>query len=305
MTISILPGAPRPPFAGVRLHDETALHRTLSAFNERRLRPALPDDIDVPSLDEEIEIRTLEHAFVATERARIADIAAAAPSEPEAFVRWFEALKGVGPGENDPLFPWLAEQATLEQLRWFLEQEVAGEAGFDDLVAMTQVKFDGRAKLEMGNNYWDELGRGKASAMHGPLLGKLANGLSLKPVREKVVWEALAVGNLLVALATNRRYAYHSVGALGAVELCAPWRASHVNRALERCGVPGELRRYYALHATLDVKHSRQWDDEVLVPLVSENPKCARAIAEGALMRMVAGARTFERYRRELGVASR
>ena len=53
--------------------------------------------------------------------------------------------------------------------------------------------------------------------------------------------------------------------------------------------------------ATLDVKHSRQWDDEVLVPLVEKEPRAARAIAEGALMRMRAGARTFERYRRELG----
>jgi hypothetical protein len=310
MTLSILPGAPH-RISGLNLsrygalRDATTLHVALSAFNERRLQPRFPDLLPGEreiSLDEEFEMRTIESAFVEAERAGISDLVESAPSDPQGFVQWFEGLKGTGPGEGDPLFPWLAEHASLEQLRWFLEQEVAGEAGFDDLVAMTQVKFEGRAKLEMGNNYWDELGRGKASGMHGPLLAKLATALDLHPVRAKVVWEALAVGNLLVALATNRRYAYHSVGALGAVELCAPWRAAHVNEALKRCGLDGEFRRYYALHSTLDVKHSRQWNDEVLVPLVEREPRAARAIAEGALMRMRAGERTFERYRRELGV---
>ena len=45
-------------------------------------------------------------------------------------------------------------------MRWFLTQEAAGEAGFDDLVAMTQVKLPARAKLELARNYWDEMGRG-------------------------------------------------------------------------------------------------------------------------------------------------
>ena len=50
---------------------------------------------------------------------------------------------------------------------WFLTQEVAGEAGFDDLLAMTQVKMPVTAKLEMARNYWDEMGRGRDTAMHG------------------------------------------------------------------------------------------------------------------------------------------
>jgi hypothetical protein len=34
---------------------------------------------------------------------------------------------------------YLAERATLEEMRWFLRQEVAGEAGFDDLVALMRL----------------------------------------------------------------------------------------------------------------------------------------------------------------------
>ena len=77
-----------------------------------------------------------------------------------AYMTWFEALKERGPGQGDPLFPWLASTADLKQMRWFLTQEIAGEAGFDDLVALTQVRLPVRPKLEMASNYWDEMGRG-------------------------------------------------------------------------------------------------------------------------------------------------
>jgi len=40
----------------------------------------------------------------------------------------------------------------------------------------------------------------------------------------------------------------------------------------------------------------------VIAPLLSRDPRLGRAIAEGALMRLNAGARCFERYRRELGL---
>jgi hypothetical protein len=70
---------------------------------------------------------------------------------------------------------------------------------------------------------------------------------------------------------------------------------------LKRLGVGGEARRYFALHATLDVKHFETWSAEVIFPLVAADARFARAIAEGALMRLAAGARCFTRYRRDLG----
>ena len=108
----------------------------------------------------------------------------------------------------------------------------------------------------------------------------------------------------MIALAMNRRYTYHSIGALGVIELTAPGRAAYVNAGLKRLGVDGAARRYFALHATLDVKHSEAWNREALRPLVAAKPEVAVAIAEGALMRLTAGARCFERYRRELGLES-
>lgn len=278
---------------------DAAVQRRLSAWNHVRLDPAAPSADWEADLAADMQMRRLEGRFVEGQRQAIAARAQAAPRDVDGFIAWFEDLKATGPGQNDPLFPWLAATAPLEDMRWFMLQEVAGEAGFDDLVAMTQVKMPTQAKLELARNYWDEMGRGAEAGMHGPMLDQLAKAMDLKPTIAGTVPASLALGNLLVAFATNRRYAYHAVGALGAVELTAPWRADLVAQGLKRLGV-GKERKYFALHATLDIAHSEAWNAEVLTPLVREHPDCAPFIAEGALMRLEAGRRCFEAYRGHL-----
>jgi hypothetical protein len=274
-------------------------HQRLTKWNSRRLQPTIPNDNWVADAREDAEMILLEGALIERLRQDAEPWLADLPDTPAGFVRWFEALKGQGPGENDPLFPWLAEEADLEQMRWFLLQEVAGEAGFEDLVAMAQVRMPDRPKLELARNYWDEMGRGNAAGMHGPMLARLADHLDLHPSHEETVWPSLALGNVLVAFSTTRRYAFHALGALGAVELTAPWRAGHVAAGLKRLGV-GPERKYYALHATLDVEHSRTWNEEVLMPLAETRPDCIRSLAEGAVMRLMAGAACYEAYREQL-----
>jgi hypothetical protein len=242
----------------------------------------------------------LEIGFVEELRASVAPLLGDVPQDADAFVDWFEALKDHGPGQGDPLFPWLADKATHDQLVWFFEQEAAGEAGFDDLVAYTQVKMPVTAKLELARNYWDEMGRGNIKGMHGPMLDTLAETLGVSPTIEATVWESLALANAMTAMATNRHYAWHSVGALGVIELTAPGRSAMVARGLRRIGLTDRERRYFDLHAVLDIKHSEDWNREVLHPLVSEDPARACSIAEGALMRLLCGERCFDRYRRAL-----
>ncbi|HYQ40781.1 MAG TPA: iron-containing redox enzyme family protein [Polyangiaceae bacterium] len=283
----------------VSIADPERLHRLLAASHSDRLNPSAENGDWERALQREFDIRLIEHRFVEAERREVASLAAKVHHDPSKFVRWFESLEQEGPGQHDPLFPWLAAHASYDQMCWFLSQEVAGEAGFEDLVALTQVKLPERAKLEMARNYWDEMGQGSAAGMHGPMLSRLARALGLRDTDE-TVWESLALGNLMVALAMDRHYAYQSVGALGVIELTAPGRAKLVNAGLKRLGVPGMVRQYFALHATLDVRHSAAWNAEVLAPLVEQNPEAAHCIAEGALLRLRAGARCFERYRREL-----
>ena len=274
----------------------------LTAHNARRLQPGLPDDAANDELAEEHAVARAEIEFIEAQRAAIAPLVADIPSEINAFIAWFERLKDTGPGQGDPLFPWLAGTASTEQMKWFLSQEVAGEAGFDDLLALTQIKMPVQAKLEMARNFWDEMGRGREKGMHGPMLERLAGYFELAPTPQTVVPEALALGNTMIALARHRRYAYHSAGALGVIEMTAPTRAGDVDQGLRRLKIPPKKRHYFALHAVLDVKHSEEWNREVLRPLVFEDPRCARAIGEGAVMRLWHGARCFTRYRAEFGL---
>lgn len=276
------------------------LHRLLACSHAARLNPGFEAADFEQNLEHEASMRRLERGFIEAERTAVAETVRSVPTQPREFVAWFESLVEWGPGQNDALFPWLAEQATREQMCWFLGQELAGEAGFEDLVALTQLKLPSRAKLELARNFWDEMGQGHAGGMHGPMLGNLAQALNLDPQSDGTVWETLALGNLMVGLATARHYAYQSIGALGVIELTAPGRSELVNAGLKRLGIDGAARRYYALHATLDVRHSATWNREVLEPLADSDPRIATCVAEGALLRLRAGERCFDRYRREL-----
>jgi hypothetical protein len=277
--------------------------RELTRYNRHRLEPSLPYAAWRAHLRHEGRVAEAEGDFVEAVRQEIAPLVRDIPLDVDAFIAWFERLRETGPGQGDPLFPWLAAQASLEQMKWFIEQEVAGEAGFDDLLAFTQVKMPEQAKLEMARNFWDEMGRGAAKGMHGPMLERLAHHVDVRPTPETVIPEALALGNLMVALAHNRRYAFHSIGALGVIEMTAPTRAGYVDRALRRLGIPAKKRHYFALHAVLDVRHSETWNREVLRPLVAEDPRRARAIGEGAVLRLWHGARCFERYRQKFNLS--
>ena len=277
-----------------------AVQRKLAQWNRARLAPRLPDDDWRTALETDREMLLLEGRFLETLRAEVRDRAAAAPTQVDAFVAWFESLQQDGPGQGDALFPWLAQSATLPQMRWYLEQEAAGEAGFDDLTALTQVKLPNRVKLELARNYWDEMGRGNAKAMHGPMLERLTAAVDVKPAIERTAWQSLALANAMTAMATRRDYAWHSLGALGAIELTAPGRSAAVAEGLKRLGLPAKARTYFDLHATLDVKHSQAWNAEAIGPAVAGDPARATAIAEGALMRLRCGERCFDLYRREL-----
>jgi hypothetical protein len=277
--------------------------RELTKFNRSRLEPTLPYPEWRDAVHMESHVRQAEGEFVEAVRAEIAPLVGNIPDGVGEFIAWFEELRETGPGQGDVLFPWLATQANLEQMKWFIEQEVAGEAGFDDLLAFTQVKMPQQAKLEMARNYWDEMGRGNSKGMHGPMLERLAEHVDVHPTPETVIPDALALGNMMVALAHNRRFAFHSIGALGVIEMTAPTRAGFVDRGLRRLRISAKPRHYFALHAVLDVRHSETWNREVLRSLVAEDPRRACAIGEGAMLRLWHGARCFERYREKFNFA--
>ena len=280
--------------------DPDAFHQQLAHFNVARVAVSVPSACWTADLKTEFELRVAEGQYLEALRLQVAPLLPLQHGDTDNFIGWFERLAANGPGQQHDLFDWLAHSATMPQMRWFLTQEAAGEAGFDDLLAYTQVKLPVQAKLECARNYWDEMGHGKQSAMHGQMLDNMVQTLDLQPRIHTTVWQSLALGNTMLGLATTRRYVYQSLGALGVIELTAPGRVKQVSLGMKRLGLDGRMRAYFDLHAALDVSHARAWIREIIRPLVDADPACAQHIAEGALMRLVCGQRCFDRYSFEL-----
>jgi hypothetical protein len=96
--------------------DQTDLQRKLAHWNRRRLAPSSPSACWAKTLREDLGMQLLEGAFIEKLRRLVAPRAAAAPSDPDGFLAWFEALETNGPGQHDPLFQWIAEEAEFEEL---------------------------------------------------------------------------------------------------------------------------------------------------------------------------------------------
>ncbi|HEX4906591.1 MAG TPA: iron-containing redox enzyme family protein [Acidimicrobiales bacterium] len=192
-----------------------------------------------------------------------------------------------------PVYEWLAEEATLEQLREYLAVEGGPDGGFDDLVAACQIGIDGPAKLELAQNYWDEMGNGRLDRVHTELHRKLSRSLDLRAVpRTELPLEALERAALGSVLATNRWLQPEMIGALGLIELQAGPRCRKVVRALERLGCGWDALDFYAEHAEADPRHGKDWVDKVVGSLQDTGDWGPR-IVRGACWRSAVNRRFF------------
>jgi len=260
------------------------LHRAFARWNLRRLRPAHPTRRWRDEIEEDLRMRSLEGEWIEAERSALRPWTREVPAGPAAFLRWFEALVDDRLGHPESMLDPLAERASLEQARWWMRQELAAEAGLDAMVSLTRLRMPdvpGIAPPAAASESGRFLRLGHAFGADG---------------HANVVWEALAISNLAVALALNRRYGWHAVGALGVVALTAPLRTERVRRALKRLGLdagPDDASRARSETAA--------WIREVLVPRVEEDAERAPLVAEGALLWLRGAARCARRYRDELG----
>lgn len=282
--------------------DAHGFHIRLAKYNASRM------EIGSPTANWEndellaLEYRMHEGRFLENLRTSITAMVPQHTNSPDHFVRWFESLAEFGPSNHHPLFDWLANDATLSQMKWFLTQEIIVENGFDDLISRTQIGLPEQAKLECARNFWDEMGRGKTGATNDVLLKRMIDGLNLEPSIDDTVWESLARSNTMLGLATTRRYTYQSLGALGAAELTASQRTAKISAGMQRLSLGPWIRSFYDLSAALNIAHWRSWVREVIYPLIMASPTCAQFIAEGALMRLRCDELCFNRYSVELGL---
>jgi hypothetical protein len=275
------------------------LHRQLAEYNRLRLRPSLGAGDWQEQLRSEIQHRIAEAHFLDSARADAAELAARAPTHPAEFADWFEGLRESAAQTNQGLYHWLAEHADRTELSWFLAQELASDEVVEDLLALTQLGLAWRPKLELARCYWDEMGQGQGPAMRARILETLDRELFVE-LTGASAWEGLARGNLMLGLASNRSYAYHSLGALGARELTLPGHGRAMATALKRLDFSLELVAYFKSRSQLGILRSHAWSQDVILPLMARDSRVGVALAEGALMRLAADARCIAYYSREL-----
>jgi hypothetical protein len=219
----------------------------------------------------------------------------ALPDDPRAFADWFKATAFSHPLYEHDLYSFLASEASREQLEWFFRMECAGEAAFDDLVALAQVGTRGEVKMEMASNYWDEMGKGRVHAVHTHLFHRLIEGLSIEaPSASELPWQILAGVNVMLWSCIPRRNAFRAQGTLGAVELLAPQRCTRVVHGATRVGMKKKDVVYYGAHAIIDIGHAEGWLEHVVVPQVATYPASRFGIAEGLITRADASLDYFD-----------
>ncbi len=198
-------------------------------------------------------------------------------------------------------YRWLAKQASWAELVDFLAIEGGPDGGFDDLVAACQIGLHGAAKLELAQNYWDEMGGGDPDAVHTTLHERLVQAVGMSQVpRHDLPVEALERSALGGLLATNRWLQPEMLGALGLLELQAGPRCRLVLQAFDRLGAPAAAYPFYLEHAEVDPRHGRDWVDKAIAPLVAAHPEWGPRIVKGAWWRSAINLRFFEALRLQL-----
>jgi hypothetical protein len=203
---------------------------------------------------------------------------------PEQVVR---AMRAVAARDRLPkAYRWLATTASWEQVVDFLALEGGPDGGFDDLIAVCQVGLSGTAKLELGKNFWDEMGQGQLAAVHTQLHADLCAAIEMPTVpRAQLPVAALERAALGGLLATNRWLQPEMIGALGLLELQAGPRCRLVLQAFDRLGAPAGAYPFYVEHAEVDPVHGKDWMDKAIEPLAAETPAWGPRMVKGAWWR--------------------
>ncbi|MBW8801470.1 MAG: iron-containing redox enzyme family protein [Streptomyces sp.] len=236
-------------------------------------------------------VSALKNRLEAEWLAELPDVPEEFADEPDVVT----ALRAMATVDRLPrTYHWLADEASWDELVRFLAMEGGPDAGFDDLVAACQVGLYGSAKLELAQNYWDEMGNGDLDRVHTVLHDRLVAAIGMPRLsRAELPLEALERTALGGLLATNRWLQPEMIGALGMIELQAGPRCRKVVQGLERLGAPAAAYPFYTEHAEVDPRHGKDWVEKAVVPLVAEHPSWQQRILRGAWWRLELSLRFF------------
>jgi len=211
------------------------------------------------------------------------------PHDGDDYVKWLKKMISNHESSVHPLYnDYIAKEASSEDIAFYLAQETNLDPRFDDILALMQVGTHGAEKMEIANNYYDEMGNGDPKEVHTYLFAKAlsALGIDKKYIQENMLLDALISGNLSSCISLSRRHYFKSVGYFGVTEYLAPRRFKHVVSAWNRNKLPEENIIYHKLHIEIDTVHAKGWLNNIISPLVNHDPAIGREIALGAMIRL-------------------
>ncbi|NVN10372.1 iron-containing redox enzyme family protein [Nguyenibacter vanlangensis] len=196
-------------------------------------------------------------------------------------------------GHNHAVFDFMKTEATRQQIIKYFTTDYALNMRFYDLIVLSLVGIDEDVRMEVAHNFWDEMGQGNPARTHVRLYRDLLEHLDIQDTPEAFVdalgWAGLSGYNLLLYFAFNRREYFRSIGALAITELSDPEQYAKLLAGCRRVGIGTDrpsVLDYYSEHVEVDALHGDGWIDNVIVPILKRYPGEARAVLEGAAMRL-------------------
>ncbi len=273
------------------------MHKTLAFIYDHDFSSS---DIETVDNDTQPVFRdvasVLEEAMLRFERSNIPDSEIDSyPHSGGEYVRWLKKMITDHESSVHPLYnEFMAKSAGPDDLALYLAQETSLDPRFDDILALMQLGTHGAEKMEIANNYYDEMGNGNPEEVHTFLFAKALNELNVDEqyIQKNMLIDSIISGNLSACLALSRRHYFKSVGYFGVTEYLAPRRFKHVVSAWKRNNLPEAGIIYHDLHIGIDTIHAKGWLNNIIAPLVDQNPKIGKEIALGAMIRL----NSSERY---------
>jgi len=210
---------------------------------------------------------------------------------------WLESAERCGPGQEDPLFDWIAHYSSREQLAWFVAQETQREASFDEDLALTEV---GARTDRHLRDFLAELRSHGQALGYGACLSEVRAALPNRSGIQEIA-NVLESRETLRALAASPAHLFHSAGALAMRELAAERRLRSLRKAIWRLGITS-LSRLSAPAGSLREDASAPLASDALYLSVSGNAAATRSFTEGAWLNLRLNARCFEVFRKTLFV---
>jgi hypothetical protein len=218
----------------------------------------------------------------------------------EEAANYLDELVQLNTGVDHPLFEFLRNDASQQQLQQFLRGEVIRNEVVDDEVAMLVVGLQGTQKAVAAANLWDECGRGRIENFHTFWLRRLINAsdggwAGFGQERGGNPWFAKITSNINNMLLTRPAYKQKAYGCFLIFE---SWVAPHFEallKAMDRFSISDhDIRIYFAAHIAVDPRHAHELSDGIRYQLPKLSPAEIHDIVHGAHMAVAAGCRQYD-----------